>query len=201
MLFDRYSNSVKSLVVNTIAVISILGVCFYTGFDYSMPLDALKVIKNNIYLIPNSTMHLGEVLEQYYSENGEPLKMIMTPGVTVDGFPHLSSQIVRAYSPHTVSVTGALRIDEKITNKDSEFYGYDLSDIDTLNNFIVKPNNETLHELELLVNKYPVNCIVLNDNDPKADKLLEQIGFIKYKTVEDKQVNLNVITYNIFVKK
>ena len=65
----------------------------------------------------------------------------------------------------------------------------------------MNPNEDTLYELEVLCDKYPINCIVLNDNDSRADALLESIGFNKYNTIVDKQKNSIVITYNIYVKE
>lgn len=79
-----------------------------SGFEYSEPIRALRAIKYNINLIPNSTILLGKTLENYYKENHRILKMIMTPGVRVDNMGHFSSQIVRSFTPHTESVTGAL---------------------------------------------------------------------------------------------
>ena len=201
LVYDKYVKHIQPVFINLVTIVCVMIICFLSGFEYTEPVKALKTIKNNIYLIPNSTVLLGEKLEKYYQDNNRILKMIMTPGVRVDNMGHFSSQIVRSFTPHTESVTGALRVAKEIDNKESGFYGYNLADIDTLNNFIVNPNEDTLHELEVLCDKYPINCIVLNDNDSRADALLESIGFNKYNTIVDKQKNSIVIIYNIYVKE
>lgn len=201
LIYERFGKMIKPVLINALVIMCVIVVCFVNGFEYSEPIKALKTLKYNHNLIPNSTVLLGETLENYYNKNHETLNMIMTPGVTVNSMGHLSSQIVRSFTPHTVSVTGALRVAKKVENKHSDFYGYDLADIDTLNNFIVNPNQETLHQVEMLVNTYPINCVVLNDNGPEAEALLESIGFKKYDTVVDKQKDLIVVTYNVFIKE
>lgn len=201
LVYDKYVKQIQPVFINLVTIVCVMIICFLSGFEYTEPVKALRTIKNNIYLIPNSTVLLGEQLEKYYQDNNHVLKMIMTPGVRVDNMGHFSSQIVRSFTPHTESVTGALRVAKEIDNKESGFYGYNLADIDTLNNFIVNPNEDTLYELEVLCDKYPINCIVLNDNDSRADALLESIGFNKYNTIVDKQKNSIVITYNIYVKE
>lgn len=201
LVYDKYIKHIQPVIINLITIASIMVICFLSGFEYSEPIRALRAIKYNINLIPNSTILLGKTLENYYKENHRILKMIMTPGVRVDNMGHFSSQIVRSFTPHTESVTGALRVAKEIENKDSGFYGYNLTDIDTLNNFIVNPNENTLNELNELCNKYPINCVVLNDNNAKADQLIESIGFKKYDTVVDKQKDSIVITYNIYIKE
>lgn len=65
-----------------------------SGFEYSEPVKALRTIKNNIYLIPNSTVLLGKTLENYYKENQRVLKMIMTPGVSVDNMGHFHLKLL-----------------------------------------------------------------------------------------------------------
>ena len=201
LVYDKYIKCIQPVIINLVTVTCIMIVCFLSGFEYSEPVRALRALKYNINLIPNSTVLLGKTLENYYKENNPTLRMIMTPGVRVDNMGHFSSQIVRSFTPHTESVTGALRVAKEVENKDSGFYGYNLSDIDTLNNFIVNPNEDTLNELNELCNKYPINCVVLNDNSSKAEQLIESIGFKKYDTVVDKQKDSIVITYNIYIKE
>lgn len=201
LVYDKYIKCIQPVIINLVTVTCIMIVCFLSGFEYSEPVRALRALKYNINLIPNSTVLLGKTLENYYKENNRTLRMIMTPGVRVDNMGHFSSQIVRSFTPHTESVTGALRVAKEVENKDSGFYGYNLSDIGILNNFIVNPNEDTLNELNELCNKYPINCVVLNDNSSKAEQLIESIGFKKYDTVVDKQKDSIVITYNIYIKE
>lgn len=198
--YDNILHHLNSLILSFIITTLVICVLCFTGTEYTEPILAAKVLKDNVYLLPNSTVLLGETLEKYYNETGNTLKMIMTPGVTVNNLGHFPSQIIRTTSPHTVSITGALRVDKEITNKESEFYGYNLDDAETLNQFIVNPSDENLDKIDSLCEKYPINCIVCNDNSSLVDGQLEKIGFNKYYTIVDKDGDSMVLSYNIFIK-
>ena len=186
------------LLSNVILVICIFVFSAKYTYEWTYPLKAFHVLKTNINLIPDSTILLGNKLEEYYQGTGRVLNMVMTPGVFPNGLGHFSSQIVRAYCPHTISVTAGLRTKEKI-EYNSSFDGFSVNDIECFNQFFVNPNQDTLLAVENLCNQYPIDCIVANDINEINVQLLRNIGFIEYDSVTDPQAS-PAITYTIFVK-
>lgn len=187
------------LISNVLLVICIFAFSAKYTYEWTYPSKAFHVLKTNINLFPDSTILLGEKLEEYYLETGEVLNMVMTPGVHINDLGHFSSQIVRAYAPHVISVTAGLRMSEEVINSNSEFEGFSVSEVEQFNQFFVNPTQETLENVKKLCEKYPFNCIVGNDVNDINTELLTQINFNKYATVEDPQTE-PAISYTIYIK-
>ncbi|WP_270600612.1 DUF6077 domain-containing protein [Faecalicoccus pleomorphus] len=187
------------VILNTALVLSIFIASGFFGYEWSDPIKAAHTYLTNINIIPDSTILLGETLEEYYHSTGRVLNMVMTPGVHVNGLGHFSSQIVRVYSPHTLSITAGLRLSEEIKNDKSEFDGFSVADVEQFNLFFVNPTIETLSNIEELCQKYPIDCIVGNDVNDINTSLLEKIGFYKYDIVTDPQAE-PAISYTIYIK-
>lgn len=188
--------------INVLTIILVVLSSVITTFEWTYPIKALNTYSKNINLLPDSTILLGEKLEQFYQETGVELNMVMTPGVYVNGLGHFSSQIVRAYAPHAISVTAGLRVAEVIENSNTSFDGFSVKDVECFNELFVNPTEKKLDSVRKICNKYPINCIVANDmngTNPKLLQLMQSIGFKKYDAVTDPQAE-PALTYTIYIK-
>lgn len=198
LFFSKFTSRVFVGAFNCIACMIVLLVSILTDYEYTKPMSALRLLPHNYNTTPQSTVMLGEALETYCIENNTELHMIMTPGLFVDGMEHFSSQIIRAFSPHTISITGGLRVNEEI-DIDSPYKGYDLNDISALDSFLVDPNEQTLNKVQELCQEFPIDCIVGSNVTDVHTKYLESIGFNLYTEVID-QVTDPSLQYAIYIK-
>lgn len=167
----------------------------YTNYNKADFLNSVKVIYRNKYLMPNSTIELGKTLEEYYTETGNKLNVMMHAGVVVDNYAHFPAGILRTYSPHTNSIIAGIRISETLENAYSDFNGFSIEEYHNYENFVQTPNQETLDDLNEILNKYPFNCIVGTNFSDEQTRLLSTIGYEKYQDVVDTN-----LVYNIYIK-
>lgn len=200
ILYNKMFKDKLALLINGVLVFSVFFVSSLYTFEWTYPVKAWNTLKMNINLIPDSTILLGEKFEKYYDETGEVLNMVMTPGVFVNGLGHFSSQIVRAYSPHIISVTAGLRMSEEVLNSNTVFDGFSVDDVEQFNLFFANPTYESLYNVQKLCDEYPIDCIVSNIPSDMTTTLLQEIGFEFYDSVTDPQAE-PAITYTIYVKK
>ena len=139
--------------------------------------QSLKVILNNRYFIPNSTIFLGEKLEQLSKEVGEQLYVISPEGVQIDETTHAMAVILRTYAPHVISVSASGRF---TVNNGSKLEEYDQKVYDQ---FITSPNGGTSRLLEKEAQEAGVNCIVVQSEN--YSKWLKDMGYQLYTTTED----------------
>lgn len=191
-------NKKKLIILSEIGLIifSFL-ISSYNRIDKVSLFDSMRIYKQNINLVPNNTMQLGYELEKYYEETGINPVMVMTAGLVLNERDHFPAAIIRSFSPHTISVVGALRTQAEYINKESKFNEFNLDDLTIINEFMNDPNENTLQALNLLNEEYPINCIVGVNMEDKHTVFLKQIGYHKYKDVTDNTLSY---TYNIFVK-
>lgn len=199
VLLNLISKKYVYAVINVLVVLSILVISSIYTFEWTYPIKAIRTYSTNINLFPDSTILLGKKIEEYYQKTGRVLNMVMTPGVHVNGLGHFSSQIVRAYSPHVISVTAGLRMSEEVVNSNSDFEGFSVAEVEQFNQFFVNPNEDTLANIKKLCDKYPIDCIVGNDVNDINTNYLKEIGFYKYDTVVDPQADPE-LSYTIYVK-
>lgn len=159
--------------------------------------SSIYIYKSNKYIVPQSTYELGIKLNEYYNKYNRELKVIIDPGIVVDGYTHYSAAILRAFSPHIQSIIGGVRIDTSIGNSLSEFYGFDLDDLAIFDDFEINPSSESLKKLEILNHKYPFDCLIIPNAVEKHKKLLSDIGYYSFDRVYDNQNNFY---YEIFIK-
>lgn len=159
--------------------------------------SSISIYKLNKYIVPQSTYDLGLSLNDYYDKYHRELKVIIDPGLTVDGYTHYTAAILRAFAPHIQSVVGGVRIEDSISNSLSEFYGFNLKDLEIFDDFELNPSPKSLNKLEKLNKKYLFDCLIIPNANNKHKKLLYEIGYSSYHRVYDNQ---NGFYYEIFIK-
>jgi hypothetical protein len=179
--------AVKVIYISMGAVLTML--CAY-GFNYSgdtlLPNEpmretnvkySLSVLWNNKYFIPNSTIFLGEKLEQLSKEKSEKLYVVSPEWVDIDQTTHALAVMLRTYAPDVISVSAAGRYP---VNNGSWLEEYDQSAYDQ---FTVNPNKQTSLVLEEELENKEVNCIVVNNE--QCAQWLKNMGFELYDVTED----------------
>lgn len=193
-IINRINKFVLGILSFFVTLSSFFGFCFthYNNADF---LNSVKVIYRNKYLMPNSTIELGKTLEEYYANTGNKLNVMMHAGVVVDNYAHFPAGILRTYSPHTNSIIAGIRISDTLENIYSDFDGFSIEEYHNYENFVQTPNQETLEDLDEILNKYPFNCIVGTNFSDEQTRLLSTIGYEKYQDVVDTN-----LVYNIYIK-
>lgn len=169
---------------------------FVTGYGDSNILRSGKTYLSNPYIMPQSTILLGETLEKYYDETGAGLKAVMPAGIILNGESHFVSSIIRTYSPHTISVVGGIRIEPELHNEYSEFNGFSIDDFNLISKFYSDATVENVQNIAVLNEKYPFDCFIGVNLTDVHSSLLNSIGYTRYADVKD-----SLITYNVFVKE
>lgn len=193
-IINRINKFALGILSFFVTLSSFFGFCFthYNNADF---LNSVKVIYRNKYLMPNSTIELGKTLEEYYANTGNKLNVMMHAGVVVDNYAHFPAGILRTYSPHTNSIIAGIRISDTLENIYSDFDGFSIEEYHNYENFVQTPNQETLEDLDEILNKYPFNCIVGTNFSDEQTRLLSTIGYEKYQDVVDTN-----LVYNIYIK-
>lgn len=166
-----------------------LCVCFYStcsikGFTIHSVRDNFALYKHNIELIPWSTTALGNELEQYYDETGTTLYAMVPNGMGLDGYPHIISSIVRYNTPHTVVVSGALRISKDYVYEGNPFDGFTLEDQEKVEMLRNASDENSIEEAKEVLATYPFNCIVLVGSPNDSSQVMEQLGFYPVAVVK-----------------
>lgn len=190
-------------IMNTIVSFCLIMCSVFSSYYIGKKVDtvhfkqAFNVYRQNPYIIPQGTVDLGYELEKIYKNENIILKIVMSPGMLIDGYGHLSSSILRTYAPHIQSVTGGLRVNSSITNDNSGFKNFDLRKLQVFSNFENSPCEESLMELNKLNQQYPFNCLVIINSNDEHKELLNSIGYNLYSVVDDNQQRYH---YGIFIK-
>lgn len=188
---------IKNNIARITLSIASLAICFYSTCNIlditpRTIRNTFAIYKHNIELIPWTTTALGNELENYYEETGTTLYAMIPNGLILDGYGHIISSIVRYNSPHTISVSGTLRIRDKYTYEGSPFNGFDLEDqgkVETLTN---ESDEASIEQAREVLDEYPFNCIVLVGTAEDTSKTMEKLGFYPVGNVDN--------VYVIYVK-
>ncbi|WP_273401785.1 DUF6077 domain-containing protein [Traorella massiliensis] len=191
-------NKIITKSIGIFATFSILVSVFASGYTGSNIIDAAKIYLNNIYLVPLNTIALGEKIEQYYQESGNKVTVLMQSGIKVNSYAHFPGHILLSFAPHAISLSAGLRIADVYDNKDSEYYGFSLKELDTFTQFINDPNEITLKNIVELNEVFPFNCIVIVNSNKDHQNLLNKIGYEKYAEVLDSKLNY---AYHLYIKE
>lgn len=187
MLTKALSSRFLSLGCTLLTVVFMAGV-YVTGYTDASLREALSLYRHNPYLIPNSTVELGQKLESMDQE----VSVLMSAGVSIDGHDHFSSSILRAFAPHARSIMGGLRIVEWIRNTESDFNGFNLKDAAVFDQFSTDPNETTTAAMAQLCQKYPFDCIVGTNYSEVHTKWLETLGYVPYDEVVDGSIHYTI---------
>lgn len=183
---------VKEIVVKVgyvAAGVVLIVVCAF-GFNYSgdtlMPNEpmretnikhSLKVILNNPYFIPNSTIFLGEKLEQLSKDTEEQLYVVSPEWVEADQTTHAMAVMLRTYAPDIISLSAVPRYP---VNNGLPLEAYNQ---DKYAHFVMEPNEKTSLAFEKEISKAGVNCIVVQNEN--CSQWLEDMGYELYSLTED----------------
>ncbi len=137
----------------------------------------IQVLLHNRKFMPNSTVELGEVLEDIYENTGDKLYVLSPQGAVVDNTIYSLSIQLRSVAPDVISVSAVERYG---VDKECELYGYDQEKYEE---FIVAPNNQTFKALEKEIDKYNINCVVVQNE--KCGEYLERVGFQRQRAIEN----------------
>lgn len=176
-LKDNKIIKVLYLTSGVILVISdVIAFNSYGGelFATEVPVEAdirynLKTILENPYFIPGSTIKLGEELKKLSEENGEELRVVLPEGVPMNGTVHNLAVQIRTFAPNIIVLSA---INRYRVDKDSDLEGYSQEYYDK---FVVDPSDETSDFFEKELNKYRINCIVVNKAE--CGPYLREMGY------------------------
>ena len=139
--------------------------------------NCLRVIKGNKYFIPNSTIFLGEKLEELSNETDRKLCVIM-PNMVIDNDTlHSLSVSVRAFAPDIISASA---IGRYYVNDGSKLSEYKQINYDQ---FVAYPDENTMNAFEDELEGTGVNCIVTQSSNYK--EWFDQMGYSFYSSTED----------------
>lgn len=138
---------------------------------------SLSVIKNNKYFIPNSTIALGNALEQLSEEVEEQLYVVTPKMIIMDGSLHSLAVILRTYAPDIIVASAAERFP---VNDGSALSQYKQTKYDS---FAAAPSQESAAAFEEEISTINANCVVVQN--PNCAEWLEKMGFSLYAKVEE----------------
>ena len=188
----KRNKNIIFIIVNLFLVILVL-FCFVLAYEneYNDKIErSYKIIRMNKHFMPNSTIRLGQKLEKLSKEENININLMVPLWSIVDGYQHSLAVLLRTYAPNVNVLTAVVRYGG------GQYKGFNSDDYNTYMKFILKPNKKTYEKFKDLIERYPTNCIVV-DND-KKDEYLTNLGFSLYEKVEDKT---NEIVYYIYYKK
>lgn len=155
-------------------------------------LSSYKKIYLNKKIIPDSTIMLGEQLTRLSNSVDEEINMIMPEGVVASGHVHSVAIIIRTFAPKINSISAIGRFG---VGDETDFSSFSAEEQSKLDAFIANPTPENQDNFKNMLDKYPINCIVL----PTAEdnEYLYDIGFTSFTKFSDFEGN---IAYNIYYR-
>lgn len=156
-------------------------------------LSSYKTVWQNKAIIPSSTIELGSKLTTLANQRNKAINVIMPEGVMADGDMHSVAIIIRTFAPQIRSISAIGRFG---TCETGAFADYNADEQRIFDNFLVNSNTDTADELEKMLLRYPINCIVLPTSEDNL--YLESMGFESFDKIDD--INAGV-RYNIYYKK
>lgn len=152
--------------------------------------NTLVYLKNNPYLIPQSTLELGERLERISKENTTSLYVVSEELVPLYDEAYTLAINLRINASDIFAVSAIPRYN---AGSNAEFSDYSKKEQEIVNMFLCYPE-DYFKEFQLILETYPsINCaIVRNEN---VIPYLNEMGFICCDKYEDKK-----ITYFICIK-
>ncbi len=140
--------------------------------------SCFEVFRENTKAVPNSTMYLGEALEQLAGEEGEKIRVIMPKFVMNNDAFHCLSVSIRAFAPDIISVSANERFrvnsDETISTYFQENYDAFIADPDS------KENVEAFKEE---IEGRSIDCIVTLR--PDLEEPMKELGYSYYGCSKD----------------
>ncbi len=136
-----------------------------------------SVFMENTKAVPNSTMYLGEALEDLASEEGKTIRVIMPKFVVLNDAFHCLSVSVRAFAPDIISLSANERFR---VNNDETISTYFQGNYDA---FVAEPNKENIRAFKEEIEGRSVDCIVTIT--PALEEPMKELGYSYYGCSKD----------------
>ena len=172
---EKCNKKVFTILKIFVFILLIIGACLSFYFKNINIIDSLRIIKNNPKFLPNSTIVLGEKLENIYNEKHKDLYVLTSDWVLIKKYDHSLAVLLRQHAKD-IKVVSAIPRYHDLNN--SDFLDYSQKDNDIFNNYINQMNKSNSNELKKILNKYPINCLVSIKKIPS--EFLKEINF-EYK--------------------
>lgn len=147
---------------------------------YGNPLYLYKIMLNNPYLMPNSTIMLSKQLQSTAEKYGNNINVLTPEWVFPDNHRHSLAVMIRTYAPSVNSISAIGRYG---VTKGNDFSGFTNEDYSIYNNFCQTQNANTVDDFKQLLNSYPINCLVFT-NDIFND-YMNEFGYTFEKKVDN----------------
>lgn len=153
--------------------------------------ESAKILWHNKFIMPNSTVMLGNALEERYETTHETCVALTPEVLPMNSVYHSLSIILRTVSPHTISISASNRYGfDKAKYKD---FSQDYQQI--YYDFMTNPNDSTNAKLEKVISKCFINSVVVLSDE--YDYYLKQDGFKIFKHIVDVD---NGVQYYLYCK-
>lgn len=154
---------------------------------YGNPLYICKIMINNPYLMPNSTITLSKQLQSVAEKYNSDINVLTPEWVFPNNHRHSLAIMIRTYAPNVNSISAIGRYG---VTEGNEFSGFTNEDFSIYNSFCQTQSAETINDLKQLLNNYPINCLVFPDG--KFNDYMNEVGYV-FETKAD--------NYYIYIKK
>ncbi len=155
-----------------------------------------KIVSQNPSAVPETTITLGEVLEQRYQETGAQNVALCIEGTEPNGYLHYPSTLLRAFSPHTVSLSATHRFGNQ---ESGQYASFTADDQNNYNYFLGNPTDDTYNVIFPVMDTCKVNTVITNSevglNGYEYSTFLQRSGFTLYKIIADEDANLQYFVY------
>ncbi|MEG3039002.1 MAG: DUF6077 domain-containing protein [Erysipelotrichaceae bacterium] len=185
----------KKIYIHLLSLSLILALTFCSFATFQLGtgniINSYRIIYHNPELTPKSTVMLSKRLENLYTEKGT-INVLVPEQLPVNGLFHSLSVVIRAYAPDVNSISAMIRFGTRSKN---DFTNFSREELDNFYEFSHNPNDMNFSKLKTTLSNYPINCIVVTNNDGKS--FLESEGFTMYDSIED---TINCMNYYIYYK-
>lgn len=192
-------NQVRQICLLAFSVVIAISIAYNNNGSFSNMKSNLSLYKNNPYLIPNYMFDLSDSLyEIKKKENKRFLYALIPSKLDVRNIRHVyyhesvrAADSIRQINPYVISLNTLSRFGG---NESQEKYkGFGENELKLYENFLNTPNQENINQLIHMLEKYPVDSIVVYEN--KMNQQLEEIGYKKSKIINDLTNHKLVVYY------
>ena len=182
-------NHVREGCLAVFSIFLAISIAYINNGSLSNMKSNFSLYKNNPYLIPNYMIDFSNSLDEIKKkENKKFLYTLMPLELDVRNVNHVYysesvrvAESIRQFNPYVISLNALTRFGGNESQGKYKEFGE--NELTIYQNFQSNPNQENISQLTNILKKYPVDCIVVYEN--KINQKLEEIGYKKYKTIND----------------
>lgn len=202
------SFEVKSILVYTLSLL--VTMCLFLGSVYSTKMAggnlfmneqrtlssldmkaSLSIILENKYFAPNSTIKLGEILKRLSETKDQQLNVVSRELEAVNGTAHPLATSITAFAPSVTSISAKFRYAGEVES--NPFFEYTEEDQRCYEDFISALSEDTYQKFKAVLNKFPINCVVLPSKE--YDKYMRKMDFELFDYVIDENAAVSYYVY------